>query len=112
VWIRSYTASEYASILCRGLHFRSIHDSKEDADNWNGSGPISEDFAVTEYVRVPQPDSSSISTEQTFEADMLLGRCLPLLDTLAHYGNKEAKEVRAEIAKYVIGLKGQSNGRP
>jgi hypothetical protein len=49
VWIASYTASKFASILCRGLHFRSTHNSKEDAERMVHD-PQAEDFIVTEYV--------------------------------------------------------------
>ena len=55
VWIASYTASEYASVLCRGLYFRSIHNSKEDAERM-AHDPQAKDFTVTEYVKVALPN--------------------------------------------------------
>lgn len=50
VWIASYIASEYAGVLSRGLFFRSIHDTKEDAERMSRD-PQARDFTVTEYVR-------------------------------------------------------------
>jgi hypothetical protein len=34
------------------------------------------------------------------DADYLIGRCIPLIQILAHEGNKQAKEVLSEIKEY------------
>ena len=50
IFIAAYTASEHASVLSRGLLFRSIHDSREDAEKMRRD-PQAIGFTVVEYAK-------------------------------------------------------------
>lgn len=60
IWIASYTASKFAGVLSRGLLFRSIHDSKEEAEKMSRD-PQALDFTVTEYV--PATETAKLQAE-------------------------------------------------
>ena len=59
IWIVEYTVTEdSSSVLCRGLTFRSIHNSQEEAEKYflSDSGPYATGCSITEYVLVERAD--------------------------------------------------------
>jgi hypothetical protein len=93
VWIASYTASQYAGVLSRGLHFRSIHDSEADAEKMRHD-PAAIDFTITEYAAI----SPSVSPARAFPA--------PITDQdrreAAHLRKPVDVTMTEQIAEYLI----------
>lgn len=59
VFVTSYIAGDKSSVLCRGLHFRAIHDSRAEAERFITLQTHGEPYAITEYVpkspKSPEP---------------------------------------------------------
>jgi hypothetical protein len=64
IWIATYTASQYAGVLSRGLLFRSIHNDEEKAQGMQRD-PQAMNFTVTKYVK--SKASSGTPLEGTVE---------------------------------------------
>jgi hypothetical protein len=54
IWIVGYTAGDKAGILSRGVHFRSIHDSREEAERFAAAAAPDAvgEPTITEYARL------------------------------------------------------------
>lgn len=78
VWIASYTASERSGVLSRGLYFRSIHDSLGDALRMAPVANPAENFAVTEYARVPATDADGVKEYRFKTSEEAKSLSLPL----------------------------------
>lgn len=75
VFVTSYIAGDKSSVLCRPLHFRAIHDSRDEAERFITLQTHGEPYAITEYVpKSPEPAAGPLDVNRERVIEELLAK--------------------------------------